>query len=350
MTITVLGKKLPRIAIAIQPNIGVTGGGLVVDSVIRYMRHNHDVVPFVFRPTFKFGIKSIFALVKVYTKYLFYGFASKTWPLFLSENNLMSNQFDLILVSWVEDLYFTLLSGVPPEKIIHLCQSIETWGAPPDRCLKAYTANVKRLFVASWMQDKAFGMPGSAVISNCIRDEFLRSVPSTNDKIKRYYITYLSHKGWWKNTAESSIVADCLAYDSKLIPCSLGSGLSSFNKHKSFKRPQLKTIISIFDSTHVFISLSRYEGMPLMVLEAISRGAFVILSRIPAHLEISKLFPRQCFFIDSSPVNFNEINSLCIPNPSHARPSPFPSIEYFSSIQFHERIKAFFEAMHSNEQ
>lgn len=49
----------------------------------------------------------------------------------------------------------------------------------------------------------------------------------------------------------------------------------------------------------VFISLSKGEGMPIAVLEAMYAGCFLILSKIPPHLEISPPSER-CLFVDSS--------------------------------------------------
>jgi len=58
----------------------------------------------------------------------------------------------------------------------------------------------------------------------------------------------------------------------------------------------------------VFISLSKGEGLPIAVLEAMYCGCFLILSTIPPHKEISP--PRErCLFVDTS--NEKEItNSL----------------------------------------
>ena len=58
----------------------------------------------------------------------------------------------------------------------------------------------------------------------------------------------------------------------------------------------------------VFISLSKGEGMPIAVLEAMYAGCFMILSKIPPHIEVSPPSER-CLFVDSS--NTDEIvNSL----------------------------------------
>jgi len=49
----------------------------------------------------------------------------------------------------------------------------------------------------------------------------------------------------------------------------------------------------------VFISLSKGEGMPIAVLEAMYAGCFMVLSKIPPHEEI--LLPKEgCFFVESS--------------------------------------------------
>jgi glycosyltransferase involved in cell wall biosynthesis len=56
----------------------------------------------------------------------------------------------------------------------------------------------------------------------------------------------------------------------------------------------------------VFISLSKGEGMPIAVLEAMYAGCFMILSKIPPHIEVSPPSER-CLFVDSS--NADEIVS-----------------------------------------
>tara|TARA_B100000787_G_scaffold147747_1_gene118876 strand:+ start:8887 stop:9972 length:1086 start_codon:yes stop_codon:yes gene_type:complete len=58
----------------------------------------------------------------------------------------------------------------------------------------------------------------------------------------------------------------------------------------------------------VFISVSKGEGMPIAVLEAMYAGCFMILSKIPPHIEVSPPSER-CLFVDTS--NTDEIvNSL----------------------------------------
>ena len=58
----------------------------------------------------------------------------------------------------------------------------------------------------------------------------------------------------------------------------------------------------------VCISLSKGEGLPIAVLEAMYAGCFMILSTIPPHIEVSPP-PERCFFVDIS--NKTEIiNSL----------------------------------------
>ena len=58
----------------------------------------------------------------------------------------------------------------------------------------------------------------------------------------------------------------------------------------------------------VFISVSKGEGLPIAVLEAMYCGCFLILSNIPPHIEISPPSER-CIYVDSA--NEKEvINSL----------------------------------------
>ena len=58
----------------------------------------------------------------------------------------------------------------------------------------------------------------------------------------------------------------------------------------------------------VCISLSKGEGLPIAVLEAMYSGCFMILSTIPPHIEVSPPSNR-CIFVD--PLDQDEIlNSL----------------------------------------
>lgn len=56
----------------------------------------------------------------------------------------------------------------------------------------------------------------------------------------------------------------------------------------------------IFDSFKVYISASRSEGMPLSVLEAISAGKPLLLSRIPAHEFITQFLPNDTYCLFSN--------------------------------------------------
>ena len=53
----------------------------------------------------------------------------------------------------------------------------------------------------------------------------------------------------------------------------------------------------------VYISLSKGEGLPIAVLEAMYAGCFMILSTIPPHREVSPPSER-CFFVDISNLKF----------------------------------------------
>ena len=66
----------------------------------------------------------------------------------------------------------------------------------------------------------------------------------------------------------------------------------------------------VFDETKYLISLSHYEGMPLFVIEALSRGCIAILSNIPAHKEIYERYPNQVLIVNHAPFNFNDIDKL----------------------------------------
>ena len=66
--------------------------------------------------------------------------------------------------------------------------------------------------------------------------------------------------------------------------------------------------ISYMLEADVLISLSKGEGMPISVLEAIYSGCFTILSDIPPHKEISPL-ENTCIFV-STTQNKEIVNAL----------------------------------------
>jgi glycosyltransferase involved in cell wall biosynthesis len=59
-------------------------------------------------------------------------------------------------------------------------------------------------------------------------------------------------------------------------------------------------IPDLLTASDVFLSTSRYEGMPLTVLEALSAGLICVLSDIEEHREIAASAP-GCFFAPNSP-------------------------------------------------
>ena len=58
----------------------------------------------------------------------------------------------------------------------------------------------------------------------------------------------------------------------------------------------------------IFISLSKGEGMPIAVLEAMYAGCFMILSKIPPHIEVAPPSER-CLFVDHTRID-EIVNSL----------------------------------------
>lgn len=62
----------------------------------------------------------------------------------------------------------------------------------------------------------------------------------------------------------------------------------------------------IFDSFKVYVSASQSEGMPLSVLEAISAGKPLLLSRIPAHQFITQFLPPKTYRLFSNTSELKE--------------------------------------------
>lgn len=63
----------------------------------------------------------------------------------------------------------------------------------------------------------------------------------------------------------------------------------------------------IYDQPKIFISLSKSEGLPNSVLEAIAFRCILVLSNIPVHVEIAQRFPDLCILLDLEYPDFGSV-------------------------------------------
>ena len=99
-------------------------------------------------------------------------------------------------------------------------------------------------------------------------------------------------------------------------------------------------IIREYFESDIYISASRTEGFPNSVIEALCCGCICILSDIPPHNEIKKLFPDYVFLFKlNSPISLNHIIEIVSKNISFINRSKImnDSIKYFSSSNLEKR-------------
>jgi len=147
-------------------------------------------------------------------------------------------------------------------------------------------------------------------------DKVEKEITSTThfDKKSKIKMVYIGAMNNTKNQIALLEVLKEMRMEGELI--FLGDGqnknfLSSFSekvpgpiKIKFSGRVSRNTAIKHMFEADIFISLSKGEGLPIAVLEAMYAGCFLILSKIPPHKEISPPLKR-CLFVKTA--NTNEI-------------------------------------------
>ena len=302
-----------RVALILQPSLAASGGGAILSLIGDQLKKNNEVDLIYLVPLISDGVtkKSKIFILKCFIKAHLSRWKNRKFKIrIIYSLKKISNCYDKIIAGWVGDVSLLVSSGIPSNKIIHICQSIESWGGNSHDCYTAYTTRIDRLFVSEWMASRlACTTDYNALISVALRDHFLlHALPSSIEH--RKYISYLSHPGWWKNSTEASILARILSEKLNLKIQTFGE-----NKNGDFdlyiKSPDSMMVMNCLDKTRIFIALSFYEGMPIMVLEAIARGCIVILSNIPGHQEIYKKFnSKYIYIIDTAPLDYGSLDDL----------------------------------------
>lgn len=331
-----------KAAFIVPPATIASGGGKILSIIGEVLEETHRVDYIFLLPESPFGfpngyVKTLKSIVKISRSLLTSRMRSKK---ILALRATALKGYDVYLAGWVGDLAQLLRGGISPDRVVHICQSIETWAGSETDSSLAYGVALNRLFVADWLRDYLRTVTlNSYIIGNAIGDEFFE-IPRLSGSGQRRYVTYLTHPGWWKNVTETSIAARMIAERTGLSIQTFGS-FAGARADRSVLRPNSRGVINCLDQSRIFISLSLYEGMPLVVLEAIARQCFVILSDIPAHREICSRLGESCgILVKTPPFHFGEyINILRYIEDCMERPLQAESLDYYCIKKFKKRVR-----------
>ncbi|OUU21524.1 MAG: hypothetical protein CBB97_16185, partial [Candidatus Endolissoclinum sp. TMED37] len=159
------------------------------------------------------------------------------------------------------------------------------------------------LVVAEWMRKFISGP--TLYVGVSLPNKFFE----INEKIKRPYVTFIAHPGWWKNSPNNYLCAKTISKSTDLEVFQIGLSQLKFSKHHS-KFLDRQEFVRILRQTKIYISLSIYEGSPLNILEALCAGCYVIASDIPAHREIAEKIKYKNIYLvnEFAPINLTRNN------------------------------------------
>ncbi len=152
-------------------------------------------------------------------------------------------------------------------------------------------------------------------IDRIASNNFAKSHFDINSKIKIVYIGALNDT---KNQSALLKVLNLANIEAEIIFLGEGANKKSLIDYSKKVSSSIKIFfkgcvsrklaIEHMLEADVFISLSKGEGLPIAVLEAMYSGCFLVLSAIPPHKEVSPP-PDRCLFVDFSS-NYEIVNSL----------------------------------------
>jgi hypothetical protein len=91
----------------------------------------------------------------------------------------------------VGDLSQLLQGGIPSDRIVHICQSIETWANDTTSACVAYSSSIERWFVADWLANSLSSVTEkSYTIGNAISDLFFDVEAVTSERSRRFGKVY----------------------------------------------------------------------------------------------------------------------------------------------------------------
>ena len=297
-----------KAALIIQPATIISGGGQIL-KIIGQVIAEHHAVEFVYlSPSRNFASDNTLRYIKNWLK-IFNSLLRIPGNLRVMRPDQLC-EYDRIFVGWVGDLSQLLQGGIPSDRIIHICQSIETWSSDTTSACVAYSSSIERWFVADWLARSLSNVTEkSFTIGNAIADVFF-DVEAVTSWHSRRFVTYLTHPGWWKGVPECAIVAESISRQTGLEIQTFGK-FRTGREHVSHLRPNTRSVVALLDQSQVFVAMSLYEGMPLVAIEALARGCKLVLSDIPAHREIWRYVGDQhCRLLTAPPVDFCKLYQI----------------------------------------
>jgi hypothetical protein len=297
-----------RAALIVQPTTIASGGGQILNIIGKVIQEEHDVDVVVLRPTMSNNFGRKLNYIKSWIK-IVRSMLMKSDKITIMDVNRLA-MYDRIYVGWVGDLGRLISGGIAPERIIHICQSVETWSNDTNSACLAYSLPIERWFVADWLSENLANVTSHpSTIGNAIGDLFFDDSVDTaySSSHDRPFITYLTHPGWWKSVPESALASEVISKKTGLKIQTFGT-FRTHREHYSELSPNPLRVKALLDRSKLFVAMSIYEGMPLIAIEALARGCKLVLSDIPAHREIWKnVGSDHCRLIGAPPLKLNEL-------------------------------------------
>lgn len=159
---------------------------------------------------------------------------------------------------------------------------------------------------STWMVKPLGWINCKLAVNNATNDSFYIGSEKTNFKGEFFYVGSLSRR---KN------VQRCIEFlESVNAVCSIdiyGAGEMDLKSDNITVRLHGSCAKSSIDASNkIFISMSESEGLPNSVLEALNTGCYCLLSDIPAHRVIKKLFPSSVCIHENHEKSFAWLKSL----------------------------------------
>ena len=159
---------------------------------------------------------------------------------------------------------------------------------------------------STWMLKPLTWLNCKLAVNNATNDSFYIGAEKNTFKGEFFYVGSLNRR---KN------VQRCIVFlESLNAACSIdiyGAGNIDLKSDNITVRLHGSSAKSSIDATNkIFISMSESEGLPNSVLEALNTGCYCLLSDIPAHRVIKKLFPSSVCIHENQEKSFAWLNSL----------------------------------------